>query len=72
MVECLYQACRDHWGEAKGSVTSPLTLSQQQGVSDKQFQWTVISARAELQSWHDIESMFVAKVWLPPAVFIKF
>lgn len=64
VVECLYQACRDHWNEVKGSVTSPLTLSQQQGISDKQFQWTVISARAELQAWHDIESMFVAKSWL--------
>jgi hypothetical protein len=62
VLSSLAYTCQHHWGEPKGSISSPLTLSQQQGVSDRQFQWTVLTVRASMHSWHDIEGLFITKV----------
>uniref|UniRef100_A0A1B6DLI8 Vps16 C-terminal domain-containing protein n=3 Tax=Clastoptera arizonana TaxID=38151 RepID=A0A1B6DLI8_9HEMI len=64
VIDCLSQACHKHWSEAKGIPTSPLTLTNQQNISDKQFQWTAVTARAELKAWGDVENLFIAKSWL--------
>ncbi|CAG2059050.1 unnamed protein product [Timema podura] len=60
----LSHACRHHWGEPRGTSGSPLTLSSQQGVSARQFQWTVLNVRASLQAWDDIDGLFITKSWL--------
>lgn len=62
VLSSLAYTCQYHWGEPKGSISSPLTLSQQQGVSDLQFQWTVLTVRASMHSWDDIEGLFITKV----------
>ncbi|XP_069685385.1 spermatogenesis-defective protein 39 homolog isoform X2 [Periplaneta americana] len=64
VLSSLAYTCRHHWGEQKGSLSSPLTLCQQQGISDRQFQWTVLTVRASFQSWDDIEGLFITKSWL--------
>uniref|UniRef100_A0A1B6LGY4 Vps16 C-terminal domain-containing protein n=1 Tax=Graphocephala atropunctata TaxID=36148 RepID=A0A1B6LGY4_9HEMI len=63
VVDCLSELCEKHWGEVKGPL-SPLCFCQQQGVSDKQYQWTAINARAKLQAWPDIQTLLTAKGWL--------
>nr|CAD7433426.1 unnamed protein product [Timema monikensis] len=60
----LSHACRHHWGEPRGTSGSPLTLSSQQGVSARHFQWTVLNVRASLQAWDDIDGLFITKSWL--------
>ncbi|XP_021924873.1 spermatogenesis-defective protein 39 homolog isoform X2 [Zootermopsis nevadensis] len=64
VLSSLAYTCQHHWSEPKGSISAPLTLSQQQGVSDRQFQWTVLTVRASLHSWDDIEGLFITKSWL--------
>jgi hypothetical protein len=62
VLSSLAYTCEHHWSEPRGSISSPLTLSQQQGVSDRQFQWTVLTVRASMHSWDDIEGLFITKV----------
>jgi hypothetical protein len=62
VLSSLAYTCQHHWGEPRGSISSPLTLSQQQRVRDRQFQWTVLTVRASLHSWDDIEGLFITKV----------
>nr|CAD7204913.1 unnamed protein product [Timema douglasi] len=64
VLESLSHACRHHWGEPRGTAGSPLTLSSQQGVSARHFQWTVLNVRASLQAWDDIDGLFITKSWL--------
>ena len=34
-------------------------------LTDKQFEWTVIGARAELKKWGDLDAVFTSKVrWI--------
>ncbi|XP_075228048.1 vacuolar protein sorting 16B [Lycorma delicatula] len=64
VVDCLSYACENHWSEAQGSAYSPFVIAQQHGVSDKQFQWTVLLVRGKLKAWEDIENFFITKRWL--------
>ncbi|PSN36491.1 hypothetical protein C0J52_05065 [Blattella germanica] len=64
VLSSLAYACRHHWGEPRGAASSPLTLSQQQGVSDRHFQWTVLTVRASMKAWDDVEGLFITKSWL--------
>lgn len=64
VLSSLAYTCQHHWGEPRGSISSPLTLSQQQGVSNRQFQWTVLTVRASMHCWDDIEGLFITKSWL--------
>ena len=62
VLSSLAYTCQYHWGEPRGNINSPLTLSQQQGVSNRQFQWTVLTVRASMHCWDDIEGLFITKV----------
>ena len=62
VLSSLAYTCQHHWGEPRGSISSPLTLSQQQGVSNRQFQWAVLTVRASMHCWDDIEGLFITKV----------
>jgi hypothetical protein len=62
VLSSLAYTCQHHWGEPRGRLSSPQTLSEQQGVSDRQFQWTVLTVQASKQSWDDIEKLFITKV----------
>lgn len=63
-LSSLAYTCEHHWDKPRGAINSPLTLSQQQGISDRQFQWTVLTVRASLHAWDDIEGLFITKSWL--------
>ncbi|XP_054273137.1 vacuolar protein sorting-associated protein 16B [Macrosteles quadrilineatus] len=63
VVDCLFTLCELHWGEAKPPL-SPLLFTQLQGVCDKQYQWTAITALAKRQAWQDIQTFLMAKSWL--------
>lgn len=56
--------CKNHWTDSKTSITSPAILSTQQGIVERQYQWTVLTTRASLQAWTDIETIFITKGWL--------
>jgi hypothetical protein len=62
VLSSLAYTCQHHWREPRGSPSSPLTLSQQQGVSDRQFQWTALTVQASKHSWDDIEELLITKV----------
>ncbi|GFG32980.1 hypothetical protein Cfor_09872 [Coptotermes formosanus] len=64
VLSSLAYTCQHHWGEPRGRLSSPQTLSEQQGVSDRQFQWTVLTVQASKQSWDDIEKLFITKSWM--------
>lgn len=61
VLSSLAYTCQHHWREPRGSPSSPLTLSQQQGVSDRQFQWTALTVQASKHSWDDIEELLITK-----------
>lgn len=58
--DCLDYACRNHW-DSKGSL-SPLSLVQDQGVSERLFHWVALNARAG--SWADIDNLIITKGWM--------
>lgn len=68
----LNHLCKNHWNDSKTSLTSPATLSTQQNVAERQFQWTVLTTRASMQSWEDIETLFITKVRICILKFIFF
>ncbi|KAL0276102.1 UNVERIFIED_CONTAM: hypothetical protein PYX00_003755 [Menopon gallinae] len=63
-LSSLSYLCKNHWTEPKTSNLSPWFLVSQQGISDRQSQWTTLSAMASLQAWDDIEAFFLTKGWI--------
>ncbi|XP_049954538.1 spermatogenesis-defective protein 39 homolog [Schistocerca serialis cubense] len=64
VLDSLAYVCKHYWDEPKGNLFSPLTLCQQHGISEKQFQWTALTVRASLHAWDDIEALLFTKSWL--------
>ncbi|XP_055879712.1 spermatogenesis-defective protein 39 homolog isoform X2 [Biomphalaria glabrata] len=63
VVTTLYYCCLYHYDLGENSLASPLSLKKRHMISDKQFLWTSISARARLRNWKDIEALLTTKSW---------
>ncbi|CAL1530403.1 unnamed protein product [Lymnaea stagnalis] len=61
VVTTVYYCCMYHYDLAENCLASPLAVKKRHKISDKQFTWTAISARAKLRQWKDIEALLTAK-----------
>lgn len=61
MIITLYYCCRYHFGEPENVPSSPLAIRSTFKLTDKQYEWTVLSARAKLKQWKGLEQMFQSK-----------
>ncbi|XP_068731591.1 spermatogenesis-defective protein 39 homolog isoform X1 [Montipora capricornis] len=59
----LYYCCRYHFEEPENISSSPLAIRTKFKLTDKQYEWTALSARAKLKQWTGLEQMFRAKGW---------
>ncbi|XP_059147960.1 spermatogenesis-defective protein 39 homolog [Physella acuta] len=63
VVTTLYYCCLYHFDLAENAFASPVALKKRHEISDKQFTWTAISARAKLRQWKDVEALLTTKGW---------
>lgn len=63
VVTTLYYCCLYHYDLGENSLASPIALRKRHQISDKQFTWTAIGARAKLRQWKDIETLLTTKGW---------
>jgi len=63
VIVTLYYCCRYHFGEPENQYSSPLAIRAKFKLSDKQYEWTALSARAKIKQWRGLEQMFRAKGW---------
>lgn len=61
MIITLYYCCRYHFGEPENVPSSPLAIRSTFKLTDKQYEWTVLSARGKLKQWKGLEQMFQSK-----------
>ncbi|XP_035826310.1 spermatogenesis-defective protein 39 homolog isoform X2 [Aplysia californica] len=63
VVTTLYYCCLYHYDLSENSLGSPAAIKKRHQISDKQYLWTAISARAKVRHWKDIEIMLTTKGW---------
>ena len=54
----------DHYAAAENFLHSPLALRKMHKLTDKQFTWVSLRARARMEAWGDCEKLVVGKGWL--------
>lgn len=64
VLATLLYFCYHHWGVGENLLHSPQALRKIHNLSEKQFTWIAVLARAKRQSWKDVESLVVTKSWL--------
>ncbi|XP_028398728.1 spermatogenesis-defective protein 39 homolog [Dendronephthya gigantea] len=62
LIETLHYCCYYHYGKDDDTL-GPDSLQKEFKLTDKQFEWTMIRARAELKKWEDLETLFTSKKW---------
>jgi len=53
-----------HYAAAENFLHSPLALRKMHKLTDKQFTWVSLRARARMEAWGDCEKLVVGKGWL--------
>lgn len=60
LISTLHYCCYYHYGQ-NDNILNPVSLQKEFKLSDKQFEWTAVGARAELKKWGDLEALFATK-----------
>ncbi|XP_037083712.1 spermatogenesis-defective protein 39 homolog [Pollicipes pollicipes] len=63
VLTTLHYCCVHHYGEPVNHLASPLAIKERHQLTDKQYAWTVLKARASQRAWADIQALFTSKVW---------
>lgn len=61
VVTTLFYCCLYHYEEPENLLSSPAALRKQYQLTEKQYVWTAIRARARLRQWTDIEQLLTTK-----------
>ncbi|KAK2184321.1 hypothetical protein NP493_270g03035 [Ridgeia piscesae] len=64
VISTLYYCSFYHFTLSENSLASPLAVRKTHRLTDKQYVWTVLAARAKLRRWPDVEALFHSKTWL--------
>ncbi|KAH3853184.1 spermatogenesis-defective protein 39 homolog [Dreissena polymorpha] len=64
VITTLYYCCVYHYGESENLLGSPEDIRKKHQLTEKQFVWTTLRARAKLHKWDDVETLFTTKNWL--------
>lgn len=61
VITTLFYCCLYHYEEPDNLLASPAALRKQYQLTEKQYIWTAIRARARLRQWLDIEHLLTTK-----------
>lgn len=64
VITTLYYCCVYHYDEPENLFSSPAAIRKEHQLTEKQYVWTAVKARARLKKWADIDSLFTTKGWL--------
>ena len=64
VLKTLLYLSTHHYGAAENLLHSPLALRKMHRLTDKQFTWVSLMARARVEAWADCEGLVVGKGWL--------
>jgi len=64
VLKILLYLSTHHYEAAENLLHSPLALRKMHRLTDKQFTWVSLRARAKMESWLDCEKLVVGKGWL--------
>ena len=64
VLRTLLYFCYHHWAAAENLLHSPAALRKVHALTEKQFTWTALNARAQRKAWKDCEQLVVTKGWL--------
>jgi len=64
VLKSLLYLSTHHYGAAENLLHSPLALRKMHRLTDKQFTWVSMKARATVMAWSDCEGLVVGKGWL--------
>ncbi|XP_071159395.1 spermatogenesis-defective protein 39 homolog isoform X3 [Mytilus edulis] len=62
-VTTLYYCCFYHSTEGENHLACPEAIRKQHQLTDKQFVWTALSARARLKQWNGVDELLTTKGW---------
>ncbi|XP_052768108.1 spermatogenesis-defective protein 39 homolog [Mya arenaria] len=63
VITTLYYCCMYHYEEPDNLFGSPVAIRKEHQLTEKQFVWTAMRARASLHKWQDIDALFTTKGW---------
>lgn len=64
VLKTLLYCCYHHYGAGENLLHSPIAIRKIHKLTDRQFTWIAVLARARRKSWRDCESLVVTKGWL--------
>ena len=64
VLKTLVYLSTHHYAAAENLLHSPLALRKMHRLTDKQFTWVTLRARAKVEAWIDCEKLVVGKGWL--------
>lgn len=64
VLEALFYCQYFHYNEPENLLSSPLALKKVHKLTEKQFVWVAVSARASRFQWKDCEELVLTKGWL--------
>lgn len=64
VLRALLYLCTHHWGAGENLLHSPAGIRRTHKLTDKQYTWVALRARATVGAWSDCESVVVGKGWL--------
>merc|ERR1712080_109047 len=64
VLKFLHYLSSHHYNAAENLLHSPLALRKMHKLTDKQFTWVALRARAAAGAWEDCEALVVGKGWL--------
>ncbi|ELU16345.1 hypothetical protein CAPTEDRAFT_221115 [Capitella teleta] len=64
VLTTLFYSCLYHFKLPENCLASPIAIRKEHRLTEKQYSWTVLQARAKLKQWQDIEALFQTKGWL--------
>ncbi|KAF0308426.1 Spermatogenesis-defective protein 39 [Amphibalanus amphitrite] len=63
VLSTLHYCCLHHYSEPANHLASPAALRERHQLTERQYTWTALRARASLQAWADVQALFTSKAW---------
>ena len=64
LLTTLFYCCIYHYEEPENLLSSPTSIRKDHQLTEKQYVWTALRARAKMKKWADIDGLFTTKGWL--------
>ena len=63
VITTLYYCCFYHINVGENHLACPEAIRKQHQLTDKQYVWTALSARARLKQWNGVDELLTTKGW---------